>query len=213
MAVFDELAEKEGDNELEAWLSKIFDAKQEIVGSVTAQRQSKTTGGFDGYLTGSFNLSLVKFSDGGPKAGICFPKSGHTAPALREEKVRNEVDFLELLWEKTTIPIPRVVAWGLINDSPQQLGPFAVMDFIDGVSLATVLKQPTKTEQDEVILGTNLDETEFEFVYEQLADFILQLSRLEFPAIGALSREPSSNEWNAGERPLTYNMNELETVV
>ncbi|OAL51118.1 hypothetical protein IQ07DRAFT_586673, partial [Pyrenochaeta sp. DS3sAY3a] len=87
------------------------------------------------------------------------------------------------------------------------------MDYVDGITLATILKQPTETEQDEVILATNVDDTKLDYVYEQLADYMLQLSRLDFSAIGALSKMPSSNEWIASERPLTYNMNELKTVV
>ncbi|KAH8702979.1 hypothetical protein GQ44DRAFT_783020 [Phaeosphaeriaceae sp. PMI808] len=150
MTVFDELAETDGDNEFKAWLSMVIDAKQEIVKFVASQRQGNQVGEFDGYLKGSFNLSLVvRFSDGGPKAVIRFPKPGHTATTFQDEKVRNEVQFLKFLSEKTTIPVPRV-----------HLGPFIIMDYVD-----------------------------------------------------AISKIPSSDEWIASERPLTYNTNELQTVV
>jgi hypothetical protein len=119
MTEFDELAETDGDNEWKAWLSKVIDVKQEIVDFV-ASRQGKPAGEFDGYLKGSFNLSLVvRFNDGGPKAVIRFPKPGHTATAFRDEKVRNEVQFLNYLRENTTIPVPQVVSWGTIENSPQ----------------------------------------------------------------------------------------------
>ncbi|KAL5390357.1 hypothetical protein DPSP01_001926 [Paraphaeosphaeria sporulosa] len=181
MTVFDELAETDGDNEFRAWLSKVIDAKQEIVAFVASRRQGKPAGEFDGYLKGSFNLSLViRFSNGGPKAVIRFPKPGHTATAFRDEKVSNEVQFLKFLSEKTTIPVPRV---------------------------------PTETEQDEVILATDVDDMKLDYVYEQLADYMLQLSRLDFSTIGAISKSPSSNRCIASERPLTYNMNELNSVV
>ncbi|KAL9113316.1 MAG: hypothetical protein Q9227_002651, partial [Pyrenula ochraceoflavens] len=202
MTVFDELAETDGDNEFKAWLSKVIDAKQEIVAFVASQK-GEPAGEFDSYLKGSFNLSLVVRFSNGPKAVIRFPKPGHTA--FRTEKVRNEVQFLQFLSEKTTIPIPRVVTWGL--DSPQQLGPFIIMDYVDGISLATLLKQP---DQDEVVLATDVDDTKLDYVYEQLADYMLQLSRLNFSTIGAISK---GHEWAASERPLTYNMNELTTVV
>lgn len=91
MTAFDELAETDGDNEFKAWLSKVIDAKQEIVAFVASRRQGKPAGEFDGYLKGSFNLSLVIRFIGGPKAVIRFPKPGHTATAFRYEKVRNEV--------------------------------------------------------------------------------------------------------------------------
>jgi hypothetical protein len=216
MTVFDELAETDGDGEFQAWLSKVIDAKQDIVGFVASRRQGScnTVAEFGRYLKGSFNLGLVvRFSDGGPKAVIRFPKPGHTATAFQEEKVRNEFHFLQFLSEKTTIPIPKVTSWGTTEDSPQHIGPFMIMDYVDGISLATILKQPTETEQDEVILKTDVDDKKLEYVYEQLADYMLQLSKLDFSTIGALSKNPSSNEWTAGGRPLTYNMNELRTVV
>ncbi|KAF2757169.1 phosphotransferase enzyme family protein-like protein [Pseudovirgaria hyperparasitica] len=223
MTGFDELAETDGDDEFKAWLSKLLDAKQEIVAFVASRRPGRAVGVFDGYLKGSFNLSLVvRFSDGeedgegkgaGPKAVIRFPKPGHTATDIRDEKVRNEVQVLQFLSERTSIPVPRVVSWGLLADSPQQLGPFIIMDYVDGVSLATLLKQPTATEQDEVILADAVDDAKLDYVYEQLAAYMLQLSRLDFAAIGAISKCPATNTWHARERPLTYNMNELKTVV
>ena len=213
MTVFDELAETDGDDEFKAWLSNLIDAKREIVEFVSSRRQGKPQGEFDSYLKGSFNLSLVvSFNDGGPKAVIRFPKPGHTATDLREEKVRNEVQFLKFLSENTTIPVPRVVSWGTIEESPQGLGPFMIMDYVHGTSLATLLKQPTKTEQEEVILATDIDDAKLDPVYEQLADYMLQLSRLDFSTIGAVTKSPA-NEWVATGRPLTYNMNELKTVV
>jgi hypothetical protein len=116
MTGFDELAETEGDSIFKSWLSNVIDAKQEIVNFVASQRQGKPSGEFNGYLKGSFNLSLVvKFKDGGLKAAVRFPKPGHTATIFQEEKVRNEVQFLKFLGEKTTIPVPRVVSWGTVH--------------------------------------------------------------------------------------------------
>ena len=60
--------------------------------------------------------------------------------------------------------------------SHQHLGPFIIMDYVDGISLASILKQPTETEKDEVILATDVDDTKLDYVYEQLADYMLQLS-------------------------------------
>jgi hypothetical protein len=76
------------------------------------------------------------------------------------------------------------------------------MDCIDGITLATILKKPTETEQDEVILATNMDDMKLDYVYEQLAD-LLQLSHLDFSTIGAILKSLSSNEWIACDRPLS----------
>ncbi|KAF2685632.1 phosphotransferase enzyme family protein-like protein [Lentithecium fluviatile CBS 122367] len=204
MAVFDELAETDGDEKFKAWLSQVIDAKRDIVTFVASRQPGNPAAEFDGYLKGSFNLSLiVKFSDGQSRAVIRFPKPGHTAVDVRGEKVRNEVHFLEFLLEKTTIPVPKVFSWGTTEESPNELGPFIIMEFVEGVSLATLLKEPTKTEQDEVILATEVDDAKLDSVYEQLADYMLQLSQLQFSMIGT----------TVTDRPLTYNMNELQTVV
>lgn len=214
MTVFDELAETDGDEEFKAWVSDVYDAKQKIIDFVSSRREGHPVGEFDGYLKGSFNLSLViRFDDGGPKAVIRFPKPGITATNLRDEKVKNEVQVLEFLREKTTIPVPRVVSWGMTKDSPAHLGPFMIMEFVDGISLATTLQQPTENARDEVVLKTDVDDTKLDYIYEQLADYMLQLSRLDFTTIGAMTKNSSSNEWDASARPLTYNMNELRTVV
>jgi aminoglycoside phosphotransferase (APT) family kinase protein len=214
MTVFDELAETDGDEEFKAWVSEVYDAKQKIIDFVSSRRQGQLIGNFDGYLKGSFNLSLViKFDDGGPKAVIRFPKPGITATNLRDEKVRNEVQVLEFLREKTTIPVPRVVSWGMTEDSPAHLGPFIIMDYVEGTCLATILQQPTENARDEMVLKTDVDDTKLDFLYEQLADYMLQLSQLDFSTIGAITKDPTSNKWNASARSLTYNMNELRTVV
>ena len=215
MTVFDELAEMDGDEEFKAWVSDVYNAnKQRTVDFVASRRECHPVGEFDGYLKGSFNLSLViRFDDGGPKAVIRFPKPGITATNLRDEKVKNEVQVLEFLREKTTIPVPRVVSWGMTKDSPAHLGPFIIIEFVDGISLATILQQPTENARDKVVLKTDVDDTKLDYIYEQLADYILQLSRLDFTTIGAITKNSSSNEWDASARPLTYNMNELRAVV
>lgn len=87
------------------------------------------------------------------------------------------------------------------------------MEYMQGTSLADLLKERTASEREEVILATDVDDTKLDYVYEQLADYMLQLSHLNFPTIGAITKSPSPPTWTATNRPLTYNMNELKTVV
>lgn len=211
MTPYDEIAEADGDNECSAWLNEVIDAKEDIAAFVSSRRPGCPKGEFDGFLKGSFNLcASVSFNDGGPKAIIRFPKSGHTLTARREEKVKNEGQVLEYLREKTKLPVPRVTSWGLTNESPKNLGPFIIMDRVDGVSLATLLKKPS---DDEVIMRDDIDNDKLDYVYEQLAEIVIELSQLDFDAVGGITKNPETNEWLATERPFTYNMNELATVV
>jgi hypothetical protein len=51
-----------------------------------------------------------------------------------------------------------------------------------------------------------------DFVYNQIANFMLQLLRLKFPRIGAISKDAASGRWAVVGRPLTYDMNEVITL-
>jgi hypothetical protein len=194
-------------------LEKVFALRHEIVTFAAGRREGGKAGEFVRYLKGSFNLSIcIRFSDGGLNAIIRFPKPGHTAIALMDEKVTNEVQFMKYLSKNTTIPLPRVISWGLTEESPQQVGPFIIMDYVDGTRLSTILKQPTEHDQEDVVLNTDIDNTTLDIVYDQIANYMVQLSELDFTGIGAISEDPASNTWSVTGRPLTYNMNELATV-
>jgi len=215
MTPYDELAEANADEECMRWLGDFLDAKEEIVSFVASRRPGQAKGEFDGYLKGSFNFCVsVKFNDGGPRAIIRFPKPGHTLTTRREEKVKSEVRVLEYLRENTSLSVPRITSWGLAEESPQKLGPFIIMDRIEGVSLTSLLRQPiNEGEEDIVMMRDDIDVDKLDFVYEQLAEFIVELSRLEFDAIGAITKDADSNKWSATERPFTYNMNEMAVTV
>jgi hypothetical protein len=82
------------------------------------------------------------------------------------------------------------------------------MDFIEGTRLSTFLKQPTEDDKSDMILNPTIDEDMLDTIYVQLADYMLQISRLEFPRIGAISKD-ASETWTVTGSPLTDNMNEL----
>ncbi|OAA33341.1 Protein kinase-like domain protein [Moelleriella libera RCEF 2490] len=210
---FDEIEETNGDDECRAWLNKLLDAKVELATFVADRQGRGAPTEYVGFLKGSFNLSFrFRFSDGGPDAIIRFPKPGHTATTLRDEKVANEVQVMEYISQNTTIPIPHIHSWGLTADSPHHLGPFIIMDYVEGTLLSTILKQPTENDQEDMVLSSDIDNTALDIIYRQVASYLLQLSQLMFPRIGAISKEHDSNTWSVSRRPLTYNMNELVTV-
>ena len=208
--LFDELEETNGDDECKAWLNRAFDSKAELAVFVAGRREGGGTGKYVGFLKGSFNISFrFSFGDGRPDVIIRFPKPGHTATAYRDEKTVNEVQVMEYLRQNTDIPIPRVHSWGLLAESPQHLGPFIIMDYVNGTLLSTILKQP---DQDGMVLSPNIDDTTLDKIYYQVAYYIVQLSQLSFASIGAISKDDASSAWHVTGRPLTYNMNELVTV-
>ncbi|CAG7918904.1 unnamed protein product [Penicillium olsonii] len=207
---FHELEETNGDDECKAWSSRAFDSRAELAVFVAGRREGGGTGKYVGFLKGSFNISFrFSFGDGRPDVIIRFPKPGHTATAYRDEKVVNEVQIMEYLHQNTDIPITRIHSWGLIAESPQHLGPFIIMDYVNGTLLSTILKQP---DQESMVLNPNIDNTTLDKIYCQIAYYMFQLSQLAFASIGAISKDHASGAWHVAGRPLTYNMNKLATV-
>jgi hypothetical protein len=86
------------------------------------------------------------------------------------------------------------------------------MEYKIGTSLLEYLQQPTESNQDTVMLAPEVNDTKVDLVYEQITDYLLQLSQLDFTTIGAIIRT-SSDEWIASERLLTCNVDELAFVV
>lgn len=206
MTFYDEIAEKIGDDEWDEWKKRVLAVKDDIAQFVAGHRPGSRDPQVIDWLQGSFNLCLrVTFSGGSSDVMIRFPGPGHNA--FREEKSVNEVDVIRFIRENTTIPVPRVIAWGLTKDSPQQLGPFIISEFVHGTRLSTVLADPT--DRKTLWLDPNVDEKLLNTVYEQVADFMLQLFRFDFNSIGAISKDNES--WSVTRRPLTYAMNELAT--
>ncbi|KAM5347298.1 hypothetical protein ACJ41O_010303 [Fusarium nematophilum] len=211
MTAYDELAQADADNECRTWIRKLIDATEEVVAFVDARLDGKGTGEYLGFLKGPYNVSFhVGFGDQRPSALIRFAKPGRTHTPWRAEKVENEVCVIEYVRENTTIPVPSIHSWGLAEESPQQLGPFIIMDFIEGTRLSTLLKQPSEDEDADMILNPAMDDKTLDIIYDQLADYMFQLSYLEFPLIGAINKNPLG-DWAVISRPLTYDMNELVT--
>ncbi|KAI9710765.1 MAG: hypothetical protein M1820_002598 [Bogoriella megaspora] len=206
MTIFDEIAEKTSDDQWEEWRMLVFSAKDEITAFVSTYRRAAKAK-YVNWYQGSFNFCLRISFDTGPDAIIRFSGPGHTT--FRDEKVQKEVEIIKFLHEKTTIPIPRLIGWGLTIDSPRGLGPYIISEFAEGVSLCDVLSDPD--DQKKVYLNPKIDMETLDTVFEQIAGFMLQLYQFDFPSIGSISKD-SSNSWLVTGRPLTYTMNELATT-
>ncbi|KAL6410166.1 phosphotransferase enzyme family protein [Ilyonectria robusta] len=100
-----------------------------------------------------------------------------------------------LIAERTSIPIPRVLAYSC-NETADPLSTFIIMEYVGGEKLsAERLKHATETQK------KNL--------YTSLANVLIQLRRLEFPAIGRLAR-CTKGEFEVSNQALTVDTNGLQ---
>ncbi|TVY25156.1 hypothetical protein LHYA1_G006487 [Lachnellula hyalina] len=204
------IAERNVEDVQQEFIRKFVEAKPKIVSFVDTCLGWNKAGEFLRFFKGSFNLSIAaRNCVTNERAVIRFPIPGKVYDLWRVKKVKHEVMVINYLHEHTSIPVPRVYHWGLTKESPQQLGPFIIMEYMEGENLGDILKKPTPNEADLAILDPDINETKLNGIFEQLASFILQLSRLEFPRIGAISKDAVSGEWTVAEPPLTYDMNEV----
>ncbi|KAJ5573576.1 uncharacterized protein N7459_008003 [Penicillium hispanicum] len=155
--------------------------------------------------SGSFNFSLrLHWDDEDEDWLIRFPLPGKSM--VLDEKIAQEASIMRYISEHTSIPIPRVIAHGTSEENPTGLGPFIIMNWIEGTKMSDILKKdgmPVKQE----VLDPDLDPQILRNLYSQMADVLLELWSLEFDSIGTLGQ--SSGEVAIMQGPQTLEMNEL----
>ncbi|KAG8408730.1 hypothetical protein J3458_019747 [Metarhizium acridum] len=128
---------------------------------------------------------------------------------LPEEKIQNEVATIRYIQDHTAIPVPFILHWGTREESPLGIGPFIIMDYINhAMNMTAALNTPGLTSDIPPVPDPNIDEAKLEMLYRQVANILLQLSKLELPLIGALE-ETDEWSWEVTWRPLSMPMNEL----
>jgi len=147
---------------------------------------------------GSFNWSCKVQFDDGMQWVVRFPVNGRVMHG--DEKVRHEVAVMKFIKEKTSIPMPSIIAWGSSSDNPLGLGSFIIMEFIEGEPLDRILRQGTGPQ--ERILRSDISDRQLETIYRQIANILLELSAHDFLEIGSLGLPC---------RPLTLKINEIES--
>ena len=170
----------------------MLDAKEEIAAFVASRRPGRGAEVLD-WFQGSFNFCLqVMYDDETPDVIVRFPGPGHTV--FRDEKIRNEVQAILFPHHHTTIPVPHLFSWGLTEDSPQHLGPFIISEFVEGVHLSDVLKDPADPKR--LYLNPDIDKSILDVVYTQISHIMLEFYSFDFDRIGAISKESVSESWS-----------------
>ncbi len=156
-----------------------------------------------GFLNGSYNLGQKFVFNDGTAWLLRFPMVGTNADEYLDEKVAMEVEVLALLREKTTIPVPDVKAWGLAADNPLGLGPFIIMNFIEGVSLSRFLR----AKEESRFLRKDISDDYIKRIHREVARIHLQLFQLDFDRIGSLPTPKTG--FPAPIRPLTIKVHDI----
>ena len=129
-----------------------------------------------------------------------FPRVGRVHDGYADEKVTIGVAVINLIRYETTIPVPKIKAWGVAAQNPLGLGPFIIMEFIqDGVSLNDLFKDLNGGTR---LLREDLSDDEMGIIYKQFANFLPQLFKLDFDHIGSLDCPTSDLRFPI--RPLTW---------
>ncbi|OJI82086.1 hypothetical protein ASPTUDRAFT_57823 [Aspergillus tubingensis CBS 134.48] len=131
-----------------------------------------------------------------------------------EEKVQREVAVMQFLEYFTSLPIPHILHHGMTEESPKGLGPFIIMEHISNEGdFIDALNVPGRSRDERPMLNPNVSEERLEWVYGQMADIMLQVSRHSFAEIGCIGKANEDDEfddtWVVKHRLLTFNMNEL----
>ena len=164
---------------------------------------------------GSFNYCIaVEFEDGQEDRTrwmIRLPIPGRVMDP--ESKIKHEAATMRYLYEKTNIPVPKVIASGSTYDNCfVGVGPFIIMEYIEGKPLSEVLmgkpldelfRPRTVSEQlkemeeraeaarhddgEAPLLSPDISDEVLTTIYRQMANVYLELAEHKFDKIGSLS--------------------------
>ncbi|KAK8153535.1 kinase-like domain-containing protein [Phyllosticta citrichinensis] len=157
-------------------------------------------------LAGSFNFCFPFEFDDGIKWLVRFPIPGRTMDP--DGKLLREVAVMKHLQANTSLPIPTIHAWGRSTDDSLGLGPFVIMDFVEGVNLGDLWKDPTASRLSRS-LRSDISDQDMRIVFRQMSRFLLQLYELRFEKIGSLVVGEDGQVGIHGP-PLTWKMQEIE---
>ncbi|KAJ5594933.1 uncharacterized protein N7459_001141 [Penicillium hispanicum] len=203
----DDLAWEQAEETSDKWLAQFLelDVLRPIADFILSHNRGVATE-FAILRKGSYNISLrLKYRNGATVIRLSQPG----AVLIPEEKVVNEVAMMRFLTDQTSIPIPFVLCSGTKKQSPLELSPFIIMDYIEHESkMYDALNIPGCPKEERGILDPDIDEDRLELLYGQLAGVLLQLYIPSLPLIGSLTQIDDFT-WEVARRPLSMNMNEL----
>lgn len=196
---FDHLAKEQSDRIFQVWLQNLLrNSPEESAGKLALRHCPGTPVRASRHQNGAFNVCYRVTYDNGPRVLVRFTALGRIL--ARKEKVEDEVAVMTYLSQHTEIPVPKVFGNGQCA-----VGPYIVMSHIEGNHLSGYLRDPS---QETLTLNPNISTAVLRRAYFGMSETMLELSKSEFPYIGAI-RQDESGGWVVPKGPLTLNMNRL----
>lgn len=196
---FDHFVEKKQEQKATVWL-KLWSSRfpEDLSMQLAKKHRTGKTVSACLWSSGAFNICYRVRYDGSPDVIVRFASLGRAI--LRREKVQNEVATMKYIRHTTSITVPEVFGSGVC-----WVGPYIVMSSLKGMPLSQLLKDSST--EGRPILNPQISDRSLKRAYREIAVLILELSKYEFDAIGAL--EENERGFFIARRPLTFNMNEL----
>lgn len=184
---YDDVAWEKREEVADCWVRHFFEREilQPVGRFVVRQHRPGDAVEFSFLEKGAYNISFQMKYKNANTAVIRFPQPGATM--FPEEKILNEVATMRWMYDRTSIPVPFVHHWGTKKESPLELGPFIIMDYIDhDTNMYDALKTPGCPKEDRGTLDPGISEAKLEALYREVASILLQLSQPSLPRIGSL---------------------------
>lgn len=154
-------------------------------------------------VIGGFNVLYPLRIDGLPPILVRQPCPNQAV--FPEEKTRVEAATAAFVAQRTGVPTPRVLKYGV----DPEIGPFLVLrDLGTRRDMTDAMQAPRKDPGDTPILDPDIEEGKLKGLYAEMARCTLHLAQPTFPRIGALVEE-SGGDYVVAERPFTMNMNNM----
>lgn len=169
----DEVLDIDNTVESAAWMGKLRQCRAELPAWVSNFHPEKLPCKLlhekpENDRRGSYNWVIQFVFTSGEEWIVRFPKGSKVRYPV--EKVEAEVSTLELLRDKTDIPVPEVKGWGLASENKFGLGPFMILNVIKGVDLGSILRTSDSTTR---LMREDIGDEVVAKVYRQVARFML----------------------------------------
>jgi hypothetical protein len=175
------------------WLSSIH--PQRLSCSIELNRYK-----YPHWKSGSFNACLKVIFSNGKAFVIRLPMPGKTRDRYLDEKIGAEVTAISIIRQKTDVPVPEVLAWGAASDNPLGLGPYMLVEYVEGLPLQGVLLNPGID-----IMKADINKTFLRGMFRRMIEVQLELYSVDLNFIGSLDLPPQARvDVHPGSPPLTF---------